>query len=463
VNPLSDIRNSRVSDLWIALLAGERVWHDGPIQPTPRDRIAAAFALCATACTVTLIWVTISTRFDPWNFDVINSRRAALLVMATAATIAALALAARYQRIVRGHEAVGRPFWIELVWRAAAFLVLVVVFAGALPRAHVVGVVPLGVLAGADASLTLRVLGVVPRARTWVRRFLISPVHFGALGALLAVATFGDSLPALRTVISVYLAMWVGLIVAALTAVIINRLGIAVDEGIAEESHDVLVSERARRAHWLHDDVLSEVHLASLRISSGSATPDQVNAELRDLDHRLRLRQLDDMMSAGRPRIYEILQPHLRRAQSLGLRLESVPSHEVTRLEVDQQCAELLNRAVSLLTSNAINAGATQLTIDLEVLDGGARLVLRITDDAGGFDLAAVPDGRGLHTLIQELGADGVQRHDVPGGSLMAVVVPRSLADSERHVDHHDQHPDRGTRRRRHGRPGRQQSREITS
>ena len=72
------------------------------------------------------------------------------------------------------------------------------------------------------------------------------------------------------------------------------------------------------------------------------------------------------MMSAGTPRIYEILQPHLRRAQNLGIRLDRVPTHEVTRLEVDEQCGRLLNRAVSLLTSNAINAGATRLSIDLQ-------------------------------------------------------------------------------------------------
>jgi hypothetical protein len=441
----------RVLDLWVALLAGERVWYDGPIQPGPRERISAAFALIGAACSIATIWVVVGARFDPWDLDIITARRATLLAFTTAATLAALALGIRYLRVVRGHEAVGRPLWPELVWRSVAFLLLTAVFAGAIPRAHVPGVVPLGVLAGADASLTLWALGITPRARVWVWRFLTGPVHFGALGALLAVAAFGNSLPTLRTIVGLYFAMWTGLIVAGLVLVMINRLGFAVEHSVAEERHDALVTERARRAHWLHDDVLSEVHLASMRISSGTATSEQINAELRDLDHRLRLRQLDDMMSAGTPRIYEILQPHLRRTQNLGVRLDRVPTHEVTRLEVDERCGQLLNRAVSLLTSNAINAGATRLAIDMALIDGGSRLQLTVTDDAGGFDLAAVPEGRGLSSLIDQIGAGAVQRYDAPGGSMMVVSVPRTCADHDRplpdddrpgddQVDDHRQH-----------------------
>src|SRR5690606_38528077 len=98
------------------------------------------------------------------------------------------------------------------------------------------------------------------------------------------------------------------------------------------EAHriDVAARERSHRAHWLHDDVLSEVRLASLRITNGSASPEQVQRELLDLDHRLRLRQLDEMIRDGTPPVYEVLQPHLRRLQSLGVELGSVPTHEVT-------------------------------------------------------------------------------------------------------------------------------------
>ena len=444
---MSDTVRPRVFDLWIALLAGERVWHDGSIRPGSRERISAGFALIGAACTVSAIWVTVGARFDPSDLDAITPRRATLLAFTVAATLASFALGARYQRILRGHETVGRPLWFELAWRSTAFLLLLTVFAGALPRAYVPGVIPLGVLAGADASLTIWALGIRPRGRVWVWRFLRGPVHFGALGALLAVAAFGQSLPTLRTLVALYLAMWTGLIVAGLTVVMIDRLGLAVEQGVAEERHDALADERARRAHWLHDDVLSEVHLASLRISAGHASAEQISAELLDLDHRLRLRQLDDMMSAGAPRVYEILQPHLRRAQNLGVQLDHVPTHEVTRIEVDEHSGQLLNRAVSLLTSNAINAGTTRLAINVQVIDGGTRLQLSVTDNAGGFDLAAIPDGRGLSALIEQLGAGSVQRHDAPGGSMMVVSLPLGHTDPAAHLGdlHTNQHHRRET------------------
>ena len=164
---MPDMPEPRVFDLWLALLAGERVWHDGPIQPGLRERISAAFALIGAVCTLTVIWLAVSTRFDPWDVDILTARRTTLLAFTVAATIAGLLLATRYLRIVRGHEVVGRPLWYELAWRSTAFLLLIIVLAGALPRAHTPGVVPLGILAGADAALTLWALGITPRARAW--------------------------------------------------------------------------------------------------------------------------------------------------------------------------------------------------------------------------------------------------------------------------------------------------------
>ena len=44
------------------------------------------------------------------------------------------------------------------------------------------------------------------------------------------------------------------------------------------------------------------------------------------------------------------------------------------------------------------------------------------------YELAAVPQGRGLHRLLTELGPDAVARTDAPGGSTVRVRMPRACA-----------------------------------
>ncbi|MEQ9162545.1 MAG: hypothetical protein RLN74_07555, partial [Ilumatobacter fluminis] len=160
---------------------------------------------------------------------------------------------------------------------------------------------------------------------------------------------------------------------------------------------------------------------------------DAARAELEELDHRLRLRQLDEVMRGGEPHLYEILQPHLRRIQSLGIQLYRVPPLELTNRRTDSESAQLFHRAVSVLTSNAINADATRLAIDLFEVDGG-QISLTVTDDAGGFDLDAVPAGRGLSNLVADLGPDRVRRRDTQNGSAVTVTLPLSPEPARRAV-----------------------------
>jgi len=129
------------------------------------------------------------------------------------------------------------------------------------------------------------------------------------------------------------------------------------------------------------------------------------------------------MIRDGHPPIYEVLQPHLRRAQNLGLRLVAVPTHEVTGVAIGEDEAHLLNRALSVLMANAVNAGATELGVGLQLPPDA--IDVSITDDAGGFDLATTPAGRGLHHLVDALGPGSLTRVDVPGGSRVTARVPR--------------------------------------
>jgi hypothetical protein len=51
-------------------------------------------------------------------------------------------------------------------------------------------------------------------------------------------------------------------------------------------------------------------------------------------------------------------------------------------------------------------------------------VTVEVEDDAGGFDLAAVPAGRALHRLRQDLGADRLTCIRTTQGSRVRVMVP---------------------------------------
>lgn len=422
----AEATRSAPPDLWMALVAGHSVWADGAHDPGPRERVASAWALGASSACAGLAWsgLRLQTRLWPWQ---VRTHDDAIVVVASTAVITvALLLGAYNARIALGRPILPAPFWPSFLWRGACFAVLVVGLAVCYPTGQTGAGIGFGLLAGADLVLSLWALGTAPQVSALVRQFLLSPVHLGAVGATVAVA-LSDFGPGVGTLVALYGAVVAAFAAAMIAMKVLESLALHFEAQYELHRMDVAARERAHRAHWLHDDVLSEVRLASLRITNGSASPEQINAELLDLDHRLRLRQLDEMIRDSTPPIYEVLQPHLRRAQSLGIRLDRVPTHEVTGELVSEQEACLLNRILSLLTSNAINAGATVLSIDLRLPPGA--LEVSVTDDSGGFDLAEIPAGRGLHRLMTDLGRDAIRRVDAPGGSTVTARMPRGGSD----------------------------------
>jgi signal transduction histidine kinase len=155
----------------------------------------------------------------------------------------------------------------------------------------------------------------------------------------------------------------------------------------------------------------------------------EANAEaidfLREVDHRLRIAQLDDLIDSGPTRIASLVQPHVRRSLDLGVVVNPLPGFEQVDVAVDSETGRLISRVLAVLFSNAMNAGASK--IGLDVIVGPLEVEIRVTDDAGGFDLGNLQPGRGLEELMVDLGRDGVVREAILGGSVMRVTVPRSI------------------------------------
>jgi hypothetical protein len=421
---------SRALDTWMAMLAGDRVWHhEADEVPSALDRTVAGLMIAALAGTVLTQTLVLATRIDRLGTG--SATRSELEGLTVGGILAAIALGVRPLQILRGRRSGPVPFWWSISWRGAAYLTLIVVTAAVLPRWRAIGSVPLGLAFGMDATLTMWALGLTPTPIEWARRMVWGTVHFGALGALIGATVFDPNGPSSGTALGLYLAMWMGLGTAATGVWLVNHLHRLIGEELADDRVEVRRKERELRVHWLHDDVLSEVKLASLRLEAGG-DPDGTKRELQDLDHRLRLRQLEEILGGGSPHLYEIIQPHLRRAQTLGARIDRVPALDRTDRRVDEATGQLVHRALSILMSNALNVGGRHLALDLDALVDAPALLLSLTDDAGGFSLDDAPPGGGLKLLERDLGPGSVSRTDAPRGSTVSVRIPLSRPTTTR-------------------------------
>ncbi len=171
---------------------------------------------------------------------------------------------------------------------------------------------------------------------------------------------------------------------------------------LEQEQRDRMERERRRRANWIHDDVLSELRLARLRLETAGGDQQRVLAELGDVEHRLRLRQLDADLEIGHARLADVVQPYVRMVTRAGVAVGAVPRDEAARRLVDAATAYELQRFLGVAVPNSLLAGATVVAFEVEW--HAERLVARVRDDAGGFDVRDVHAGRGRERLAAELG-----------------------------------------------------------
>jgi hypothetical protein len=264
---------------------------------------------------------------------------------------------------------------------------------------------PASVFLGTDLSLTMRALGRATDATVSLWSVLLAPLHVAVLAvlALIALLTEEDSLDSLFLVVIVVEAF---IVAAYLLVYPCLHLMARYERELEAFRRAALEVEHVDRANWIHDDVLGELRLARVRVERGEASPHDLLAELDGIEHRLRLKQVDEVLRTGSARVAEILQPFLRLAQSHGIDLVGVPSYETGSLTVTEPVGKLLKRAFAVPVTNAILAGARELSVS--VVRDGDSLVVEVQDDAGGFEPKEEHQGRGLDALDADLGAGAV-------------------------------------------------------
>jgi signal transduction histidine kinase len=246
------------------------------------------------------------------------------------------------------------------------------------------------------AESVVHAIAAGPSAPNSVSRFRDGFVAAGVIVGALAFDRV-DVGPTVALLLGALVVSWA---FAALIRVALRHHQRAVD---AERS-EAEAAERRRRANWIHDELLSELRLARMRLETAGGGTRQALTELMDIEHRLRIRQLDAELEAGGTRLAEIVQPFVRMVVGAGCRVEGVPSAEVAGTWVDATAGYELKRFFGVAVPNALLAGATLVVFEI-VLDD-RRLVVRIRDDAGGFDPDQVQVGRGRERLERELGPE---------------------------------------------------------
>jgi hypothetical protein len=405
-------------DLAVAALVGPAGWRSGR-----SARSAAADPAALVASYVILLTVGASMGFPlaasllHRNDVGIGSQLAALGALISAGLVALADLPVR--SVLPSHPLLLASLRLGLAVTAICLWLV------AMDGRHVWMLLPLGIAAGTELTLTARSIGVAVTPLRWWRRFIWSSTHAGAAVGLMLIAAVSSGSGARLFVLTVYLSFVGAATVAALAASAFLRIDLAFAAGADDVRREVMADEHRRRSHWLHDEVCSDVRFVRLKLETGAASIDDAIGELDDLDHRLRLRQVDELLDAGSARLNEIMQPYVRRAIRAGLDFTHVPALEDAGRTVDAATGYLFGRCVAGLIDNARAAGATRVAIHLGERPPRSDIVLHVTDDAGGFDFGSVMRS-GLDVLQHDLARIGgsLTAERVDGGSRMTVILP---------------------------------------
>lgn len=400
-------------DTWTALLAGAAPWWNRDEPGETWQRLLSFGVLVIAATSSTTVLAGTDTQLQD-QFIVVGVLLGSIALLC----VNPILILVHYPPFVRG-------VWINLIGRVALLMSVWLSVYIMLPGWRALWSTPIAAAVGVDVLMTCNSLGWSPMTQTWYRKFLTSPFHLGVVGAMCAifVGSQRHSLGAVQIFVCVH--CWAA--AAALTLWVVGSLQDAERGENARAIREVIAAERRERAHWIHDDVCAQLRLVSLRLQTEDVRREDVVALLADFDHQLRLRQLDELLESGRVRVGEVLQPFIRYAQSHGVSIEGVPAFEQAALALPDSSGRLAARAASVLTSNSLNAGST--SIAFEVLSTQRSLELTLTDNGPGFTLDSVPAGRGLWTLMDQLGPGSLRVEPRQGGG--STVTASIRIDSE--------------------------------
>jgi hypothetical protein len=413
------------SDLRVALLTGAAGWRDRDSSYTGPELAAVGVLVACVAAVVTVMLV--SAGLPGGDAAVLGAARWLVAAVGAVTLVVAVAPSLAWPLGWRPRRA-GPALGFAAV-RVAAVTLVVGCWTALLGPVAPVPIWVLGAVVGCEYTLTAWVLESRTSGRAWWWSFQRSSLHLGiwVLSIAVAVAYPDQILDLLR----IPLCFQVMAAAAAVTCYGLERMRRAADYRSRTAARSAAIDAHERLAHWLHDDLTTSLRFVQLGLGAGRLDADDVAAELDRLDHRLRLRQVEQMLATGTVQLAQIIQPYVRLAQSQGVEVVDVPRFDAASIDLHGAAGRLVQRALGVLVPNAIAAGARHLALRVVTHDPEV-LVLEVEDDAGGLDLAAVPAGRGLDGLRREVGEANLTCVATERGSTMRVRVPRTEEERDR-------------------------------
>lgn len=386
------------ADLVLALAGGPAIWADGSTKPGSLQRSVALGSLAGALSVVTTAALRVGDSIGP---DLVRSAVLLVLVASMSGALVAPTIAWSFGWTVTSGAMTSNPR-VTAFLRLVGSITLICAWGVALGSGMLLAAWTFGLLAGCEATIAIWTLGVTADPVRWWRRFLSSGLHLGTVtGVALALMLTGGQ--GIVVALELYLALHLVVAVSILVVKLLDQVRRCADDELREREERRAQEEHRRRGHWIHDDVCSELRLVRLRLETAAIGSDDVADELEQLDHRLRLRQLDEMLQAGSVRLAQIIQPYLRTAQAHGVHVVGAPRFEDASLVIDEATGRLVQRAVAVLVSNSMNAGATNVAVRAYLGTDRRSLTIEVEDDAGGFAETEATSGRGLDLLRADL------------------------------------------------------------
>jgi hypothetical protein len=406
------------SDLKTALLTGAAGWRDRDAVYTSSELAAVALLVVCVASVMTVLLVSAGLPAH----DAAIGGSARWLVAALGGVTLVGAVWPSFAWPLGWRPRASGPARAFAAVRVGAGMLVVGCWTALLGRTSPAPIWTLGGVVGCEYTMTAWALGLRTGGRSWLRSFEGSSLHVGiwlvSLGAALTNRVRALDL------LMVPLTFQVIALAAGITCYGLERLRRAIDYRTKKAARSAATRAHYRLAHWLHDDITTSLRFVRLGVRTGHMTHAEAATELDQLDHRLRLRQLEEMLESGSTQLAEVLQPYVRLAQSKGVEVVEVPRFDAASATLDGTTGRLVQRTLSVIVPNAITAGARQLAFRIEPIDR-QHLAIEVEDDAGGFELAAVPAGRGLDGLRRDLGPGKVTCARTDKGSRLQVIIDR--------------------------------------